>query len=441
VKRPDFPAFFLFFADDMRHTLSLADQALFWQSAIRWAEKTYNYLALYQGVDMDYPYGNFPTMLIASNKKLPLQHGQVFENLNSHVGKGRFVAGFFGYDLKNELENLHSANPDNKQFPEACFFEAEIFIKAEGDSISIKGENPANTLTQILQIGTISNQPRPKIEEIAKGESKEAYLKKIQSIKKHIEEGDVYELNYCMEFSAIAENFDPINTYLSLRNESPMPFACLLKMGPHWLICASPERFLKSEAGKLISQPIKGTAPRGKDQKEDNTFREQLRNSEKERAEHMMIVDLVRNDLTRSSKPGSIKVEELFGIYSFPHVHQMISTITAEKSSEYPPAFSISQAYPMGSMTGAPKIMAMQLIDRYEESKRGIFSGSAGFFYPNGDFDFNVIIRSIFFNKKTNSLTWQAGSAITWDCDAEAEYEECLLKTSAIRKVLGLAPL
>jgi para-aminobenzoate synthetase component 1 len=257
-------------------------------------------------------------------------------------------------------------------------------------------------------------------------------------LRSHIEEGDIYEINYCINFSATANNLNPVHLFQELCKKSPAPFASYLKMGKKHILSASPERFIKLKDDKIISQPIKGTASRGKTDSEDAENKKQLSESEKERAENMMIVDLVRNDLAKSAESGSVKVEEIFGIYSFQQVHQMISTISATKRNEIHSVEVIENAFPMGSMTGAPKISAMQLIDKYENCKRNVFSGSIGYFNSENEFDFNVLIRSIYFDEESNKLNYQVGSAITYDSNAEAEYEECLLKAKAIEKTLGI---
>ena len=217
---------------------------------------------------------------------------------------------------------------------------------------------------------------------------------------------------------------------------SPKPFACIQKFDDHYIISASPERFLKKNGQKVISQPIKGTRPRASTIEKDEALKKELRNSEKEIAENMMIVDLVRNDLARTAKTGSVKVEEIFGIYSFEQVHQMISTITAEVRDDTHFIDVIKNAFPMGSMTGAPKVKVMELIEKYENTKRGAFSGASGYIKPNGDFDFNVLIRSLFLNKSTETYSFQVGSAITYDSDPLDEYEECLVKAKAIFDLL-----
>ena len=226
-------------------------------------------------------------------------------------------------------------------------------------------------------------------------------------------------------------------SFTKLNQLSPSPFSSFQKHEKNYILSASPERFLKNEGGKIISQPIKGTRPRGESEVEDEALKKELRSDEKELAENMMIVDLVRNDLARSSKIGSVKVEEIFGIYSFKQVHQMISTVVSEKRTELDVFQVIKNAFPMGSMTGAPKVKVMQLIEQYENTKRGAFSGAAGYICPNGDFDFNVLIRSLFLSTKKDTYSFQAGSAITYDSIPEKEYEECMLKAKAIMELIN----
>jgi para-aminobenzoate synthetase component 1 len=222
-----------------------------------------------------------------------------------------------------------------------------------------------------------------------------------------------------------------------LLQKSPTPFASYFKYDHQYLLCASPERFIKKSGDKLFSQPIKGTIKRGVDEAEDAQLKNELLHSEKELAENLMIVDLVRNDLARSSKTGSVNVDELFGIYSFKQVHQMISTVSSIIKNDTHIIDAIKHAFPMGSMTGAPKIMAMELIEKYETTKRGLYSGAIGYIAPNGDFDFNVVIRSLQYNAATKYLSYEVGSAITFDSIAEQEHDECLLKAKAIMDVLG----
>jgi para-aminobenzoate synthetase component 1 len=264
--------------------------------------------------------------------------------------------------------------------------------------------------------------------------NKDEYIRTIKKLKNHIQQGNIYEINFCHEFYSNS-SIDPINIYLKLNEISPSPFSSYYKLKDKYLMSASPERFLKKVKNKIISQPIKGTIKRGLDKKEDTYLKDKLYNDPKEKAENVMIVDLVRNDLSRTAKKGSVKVEELFGIYGFSQVFQMISTITSEVEDDANIIDIIKNAFPMGSMTGAPKVRVMQLIEEYEKTKRGLYSGSVGFITPENDFDFNVIIRSILYNQSRNYVSFTVGGAITSLADPEKEYEECMLKAEAMIKV------
>jgi para-aminobenzoate synthetase component 1 len=252
----------------------------------------------------------------------------------------------------------------------------------------------------------------------------------------YINKGDIYEANFCMEFFAEGE-INPISKFQRLNEISKPPFAVYFKNNKHFLLSASPERYLKKEGIKIISQPIKGTAKRFLDAKADEIAKQKLALDLKERSENIMITDLVRNDLSRTAQKGSVQVEELCGIYSFLQVHQMISTVTSLIDNQYSVIEVIKNSYPMGSMTGAPKISAMKIIEELEETKRGLYSGAVGYFTPNGDFDFNVVIRSILYNQENQYISFSVGSAITSLSVPENEYEECLLKANAMLNVLN----
>jgi para-aminobenzoate synthetase component 1 len=265
---------------------------------------------------------------------------------------------------------------------------------------------------------------------------KEAYLNKVRSILNHIHRGDIYEANFCQEFYAENSVIDPLEVYKNLNQISKPPFATYLKFDNNFLLSASPERYLKKNGRQIISQPIKGTARRSSDKQKDLALKEALRNDPKERAENIMIVDLVRNDLSRIALKGSVQVEELCKVYSFKQVHQMISSIVSEIPENIHPVDIIKNSYPMGSMTGAPKVKAMKIIEDHEETKRSLYSGAVGYFTPEGNFDFNVIIRSILYNQKNKYVSCSVGSAITSLSVPEKEFEECLLKAKALREVL-----
>ncbi|MVM38582.1 aminodeoxychorismate synthase component I [Spirosoma sp. HMF3257] len=386
-----------------------------------------------------YPNDPFPNRLFVGQKRvISFSDSTAIQELaDAHREHPSFLVGYLGYDLKNQLEVLCSRNPNRLGFPDAYFVEPEWIIDFEEDIVVIRGEGDPNELWNQLVAFTSLSVPRSKLPaHIQCRVTPNEYLSNVRRIQQHILAGDVYELNYCIEFFAEHIDLDPLSTYLALNERSPMPFSSFLKMGDRYVMGASPERFLKKEGRNLLSQPIKGTIRRGRTSDEDAALRAQLLSSEKERAENLMIVDLVRNDLARSAKTGSVQVDELFGIYGFQQVYQMISTVSATLRDDISWADAIQNAFPMGSMTGAPKIRAMELIDELEVSRRGVYSGAVGFVTPEGDFDFSVVIRTLLYNAESQYASFSVGSAITYDADPAQEWEECLLKARAIRDVL-----
>jgi para-aminobenzoate synthetase component I len=376
-------------------------------------------------------------MLAAGVKReLKCNVGNAFDELKKFQSiSEKTIFGLFSYDLKNEIEQLNSIHSTGIEFPDLYFFEPIFFLSIDKNG-NVFGDEK---LIDEIQL-TIPNSIKKNVSiNLTERVHRDTYLKNVAHIRQHIIEGDVYELNYCVEFFAEGATIDPAYVYSRLIEKSPTPFSSFFKCYDQILICASPERFLKNQLNKLFSQPIKGTIKRGQSTIEDEQLKNDLLNSEKERAENLMIVDLVRNDLARSSLTGSVNVDELFGIYSFEHVHQMISTVSSTKKENIHFVDAIKNAFPMGSMTGAPKISAMQLIEKYELTKRGLYSGAIGYIMPNGDFDLNVVIRSLQYNQSKKYLSYEVGSAITFDSDAEQEYEECILKAKAMIDVLGNA--
>ncbi len=395
---------------------------------LQWAESRFLHFCLFRHHDIAYPYGGFPEKFFAGNDTFSLSEIKSYTGVNTLVG-------IIGYDYKNEVEMLESNNQAPVQCPETLFFEAELSIEFLPDGIKLLHADAASLLAEFLHFhDDACLNPLVKVIPLT---SKEGYLQAVQSIQQHIVEGDMYELNYCMGFEFSHSEWQPIQGYLDLMDISPMPFSAFFKSGDLCLICASPERFLKKEGATLLAQPIKGTSRRGRDPEEDFLLREALLNSEKERAENLMIVDLMRNDLAKVSKSGTVSVPELFGVYPFKNVFQMISTVQSRMKSQLSLEDILKATFPMGSMTGAPKIKCMELIDKYENFKRGWFSGALGVVEGNGNFDFNVVIRSIIFDYQSRKGYFAVGSAITFDADPLAEYEECLLKAAPIMKVLG----
>jgi para-aminobenzoate synthetase component 1 len=351
-------------------------------------------------------------------------------------GPAPWLFGHLGYDLKNEIEALSSGHPDPVRFPDLYFFEPEIVIRLTPQELIIEAADPGSVFTAI-QHTAVAAAGLLNAVTVQSRFSEQEYLAVIRKLKEHILRGDCYEINFCQEFYSEKAIIDPVDTYKKLSTVSPNPFSALYRLHDQWLLCASPERFIRREGGRILSQPIKGTSKRYTGNPAmDERSKEELWNSPKDRSENVMVVDLVRNDLAKVCEEGTVKVDELYGIYSFPQVHQMISTISGELKKDISFTAIIQASFPMGSMTGAPKKRVMELIEAYEKTKRGIFSGAVGYIAPNGDFDLNVVIRSIFYNDQTKYLSYLVGSGITFYSDPEKEWEECLLKAEAIRKVL-----
>lgn len=404
----------------------------FYLKALAWANKQECYMLL-NGNSIEGLYPGFPLTLAVGNKLEITGKSNGFNALNEILGSSQPVFGYLGYDLKNETEQLISSNFDASDLPLFYFFVPKSLLYFSEKEIEIESINPSDIFLEIQSTIPFEISIQEKHSFTCDTSLKE-YTRKVSEIRQHIEEGDVYELNYCIKFSSEGI-IDPLSCYLQLNKSSQNPFSFLLQAPEFSIISASPERFLKKTGNKIICQPMKGTAKRSTNPEIDIKNKKALFESEKERAENMMIVDLTRNDLSRSCIPGSVQVEELFKVYSYKQVHQMVSTITGTLKPDVTTIDLIKNAFPMGSMTGAPKIRAMQLIEDFENSFRGVFSGAAGYFTPDGDFDLNVIIRSLYFNKRTKNLSFSVGSAITYDSDAHLEYQECLLKAENIFKL------
>ncbi len=356
-----------------------------------------------------------------------------------------WIFGYLTYDLKNAVEDLESNNFDGLQFPELYFFQPKKLFLFKGDTVEMHYLNMVSDefdddLLQISQVENCHLERSRKVSEnpikIKLRIHKDEYLTKVETMLEHIHRGDIYEANFCQEFYAENTQIKPLETYMKLNNISKPPFATFMKLGDKYVLSASPERYIKKTGNKIVSQPIKGTAKRSNNEKEDNLLKKQLSEDEKERSENIMIVDLVRNDLSKTATKGSVKVEELCQVYTFPQVHQMISTITSEIEYSEHAVNVLETTFPMGSMTGAPKISAIKIIEKLEKTKRGVYSGAVGYFTPSSDFDFNVVIRSILYNQTKKYVSYSVGSAITAKSNPLKEYEECLIKAKAMREVL-----
>lgn len=384
------------------------------------------------------PHGKYECLLAAG------EVGEVSESLEqlqqAHDAQPDWYFGHLCYDYKNQLEpRLHSRHAGKQGFPELYFFRPRYvcYISSNHTTLTIEAldADPASVYYELLQAHR-KQQPLPSIT-FQQRTARNEYLTVIDKLRRHIADGDCYEINYCTEGYSNGVTLSPPDAFARLNELSPAPFAAYYRLQDTCLMCSSPERYLQKSGGTLIAQPIKGTAKRGENEAADEQAKQALHSSIKERAENVMIVDLTRNDLARVCETGSVSVEELFGIYTFPKVHQMISTVSGKMRAGVPFTDAIRYSFPMGSMTGAPKMKVMELTDTYEQARRELFSGTVGYISPMGDFDFNVVIRSLFYNAATQYLSYQTGGAITYDSDALQEWEEMRLKAWALERIFS----
>ena len=372
---------------------------------------------------------------------LQLSPNQGFDQLEIYQKEtSDWIFGYLSYDLKNDIEELHSSNYDGLLFPDLFFFQPKKVFLFRGDEVIIHYLNEFSAcieddLNSIEQQSFQTKNRNVIALKIEARTSKSSYLDKVKTLQYHINRGDIYEANFCQEFYTYG-TIDPLATFYKLQKSSKPPFSAFLKNGNHFALSASPERYLKKNGNVVISQPIKGTSRRSVLADEDAQLKANLETDPKERSENVMIVDLVRNDLSRIAEKGTVKVDELCGSYTFAQVHHLISTVSASIKNEYSSVDVIKSTFPMGSMTGAPKISAMTIIEQLEDAKRGLYSGAIGYFTPSGNFDFNVVIRSILYNKTKSYISFSVGSAITSKSKPEYEYEECLVKAQALREAL-----
>jgi para-aminobenzoate synthetase component 1 len=419
----------------------ISDPKLFKKQLLNWSQQ-FREVAFMDSNDYPQLHSNYDCVLaVDAFTSIKTDSQNAFESLKQYQQTTKdWVFGYLSYDLKNDVEPLQSSNFDGLEFPDLFFFQPKKILLLKGDQlemqyISLCDEEFEEDFDEIVKTQKSKPQITDKIK-VRQRISENSYIEKVSKMLSHIQQGDLYEANFCMEFYAENASIDPLEKFQKLNEISQPPFAVFFKNNKHFLLSASPERYLKKEGDLLISQPIKGTAKRFSDAEEDEKAKAQLASDPKERAENIMITDLVRNDLSHTAQKGSVEVTELCGVYSFMQVHQMISTVTSKLDSQYDLIDALKTTFPMGSMTGAPKISAMKVIDQLEESKRGLYSGAVGYFTPEGNFDFNVVIRSILYNQEKNYVSFSVGSAITSLSSPKKEYEECLLKAKAMREVL-----
>ena len=373
---------------------------------------------------------------------LRLESDNNLEKINSFINEyaGHYLFTCLSYDLKNEIESLTSGNKDNIGFPMAILWKPDLVFKINENNNSCLQGQPTDDDLEFLEKfinDTLKDNGAKESFDFQATTPKSSYLNHVNKLKKHIQRGDIYEVNYCQEYISYNTDLKSVkNIYFNLNKITKTPFSSFFQFDEFTIFCCSPERFLRKNKQELLAQPIKGTSKRGASTEEDKALIQNLKSDPKERAENIMIVDLMRNDLSKLAKKNSVKVDELCGVYSFETVHQMISTVSCVLKKNTSFVDVLKATFPMGSMTGAPKISSMKLIENHEEFKRGLYSGSIGYIDPNGDFDLNVVIRTMIYNRFEKTLSCAVGSAITIHSDAEREYEECQVKIKKMIDVL-----
>ncbi len=425
----------------VNRTFSIASHPEIKDQLFLWSQK-YDTIAWLDSNSYEQNYSSYESILaIDEFTAIKTDYFNAFDKLKEYQSSVQdYIFGYLSYDLKNDTEDLSSTNYDGLDFPDLYFFQPKkvLFLKENEIHfryLSLVEDEIESDFQEIIHTSTQTAEQKQDLK-IKLRIHKDEYYKKVHSVLDHIHRGDIYEANFCQEFYAENAQIDPFRTYQDLNAISEPPFATFLKIDDQFLLSASPERYLKKSGTKVISQPIKGTAKRLLSPIDDQKIANDLSRNPKERSENIMIVDLVRNDLSKTAKKGTVKVEELCKVYTFKQVHQLISTVSSEVETGVHPIDIIKDTFPMGSMTGAPKISAMNIIEELEETKRGLYSGAVGYFTPENDFDFNVVIRSILFNQEKKYLSFSVGSAITAKSTPENEYEECLLKAKALKQVL-----
>ena len=415
---------------------------LFKQQLLQWSQQ-FREVVFLDSNAYQQKYSSFDCALaVDAFTSVKTDYHNAFEDLKQYKQVTKdWLFGYLSYDLKNDIEDLHSGNFDGLHFPDLFFFQPKKLFLLKGNHLEIhylhlcddEIESDFLAIQTFRQSSAVNHQPITIHQRI----SKKNYISKVNKMLEYIHHGAIYEANLCMEFYAENTTINPLEIYQKLNAISKPPFASFFKNHQQYLMCASPERYLRKQNNKVISQPIKGTAKRFFDIVLDENSKTELATNPKERSENIMIVDLVRNDLSNTAIKGSVAVEELCAIYSFEQVHQMISTVVSNVENTTSPVKILRTTFPMGSMTGAPKISSAKIIEELEETKRGLYSGALGYFTPDNDFDFNVVIRSILYNAQNKYVSFSVGSAITSIAVPEQEYEECLLKAKALFEVLS----
>lgn len=415
---------------------AITDSADIKQKMLHWAQSSSIFCFL-DSAGYQQPHGRYECLLAVGAAAVCSSENSSLDQLSSFVTNAPWVFGHFSYEAKNLLYPAKTQKgKDYLQFPLFYFFKPQHVLALTHEGLHIYGSGAADVFAQVMATQPVLLTGSPPVTAHPL-QTKEVYLQTVKALQNHIHRGDCYEINYCQQYLAHDVTLQPLHCFTQLVQQSPTPFAALYRTNNCHLISCSPERFLKREEDHIWSQPMKGTAVRDvTNPYTDEAQKAALQASEKDKAENVMVVDMVRNDLSRICIPGSVAVEDLFGVYSFPKVHQMVSTVKGKLQPGTSFKEIIEATFPMGSMTGAPKHRVMELIDQYEPAPRGLFSGTIGYLRHN-DFDFNVVIRSILYNSALRKLSYGIGSGITAYSNPDSEWEECMIKGAAIRSVLS----
>jgi len=420
------------------------DQTIFKQQMFQWSHASEDivYLDSHSSKNHQDNFSQFEALLaVDAFTAIKTDALDGFAKLNDYQqSTNDWIFGFISFELREDTHHLPSKKQNNIDFPDLYFFQPKKLILLKNNQVffhylPLCDDEITDDFNNILKIGPTEKTFTKTTFELKPQTSQQDYLKAANQLMAHIQRGDIYEINYCLEFYANDTIIYPFEVFLALNKFAESPFASFFKTNNLYIMSATPERYLQRMNNKVVSQPIKGTSQRFDNYLLDKQSKENLKKNAKEIAENVMIVDLVRNDLSMTAIKNTVKVDELCEVYTFNQVHQLISTISSEVEQNIPSSTLLKTTFPMGSMTGAPKQSALALIEEFEDFRRGVYSGSLGYFDPNGNFDFNVIIRTLLYNAQNKYLSYSAGSALTAQANAQKEYEECLLKVAMINQI------
>lgn len=365
--------------------------------------------------------------------------GSGFERLGTFLEQhGDWAFGHLAYGMGVEMEPVLAPGDDLLGWPALRFFVPRFVVqwKPEGILVHCRKEDEVDAGRLVADLAHPDTGAYDTQLPALTFTGREEYLERAHELLSHIQRGDIYEVNYCLARTGVAQGLDPFAAFAALDRTLRAPHATFYRSGELYALCQSPERFVRIEDRTITGEPMKGTRPRHADASMDRALALELANDAKERSENIMAVDVMRHDMSRVAAPRSLHVPELCEVKSLPALHQMTSTVRARLREGLGTVDAIRSCFPMASMTGAPKKRAMQLIDAMEGTPRGLYSGALGYFTPNGDADFNVVIRTLLFDARSGAVSLTTGSALTAACDPAKEWEECELKARSVLDAL-----